>query len=145
MAHTLACARSSVSCVELAATHAQLRERPIEHLPGGADERATLLVLPVARLLAHREQPRARPALAEDGLHAELVQLAAHARGRGLAQHPQAPRVGYVDDDLSARVLRLRRHALRVPIAPSGETALAATAPSRTRSPAMRRGGGRCR
>lgn len=55
-------------------------ERAIQELAGRADERASGLVLGVARLLADENHPRGARSLTEDALGGVLVEVAAAAR-----------------------------------------------------------------
>src|SRR6185312_3118764 len=68
--------------VGAAAVDAGLLQRPVENLPGGADERMAGKILLIARLLADEEDRGARRALAEDGLGRVPVEIAAGAMHR---------------------------------------------------------------
>jgi hypothetical protein len=68
------------------AVDAGLGEGLVEHAPGRADERASLPVLAVARLLADQHHLGGGGALAEHGLGGVAVQVAGCAPGRGRAQ-----------------------------------------------------------
>jgi hypothetical protein len=69
---------------DLLAVDAGVAERPVEELPGRADERLPHDVLAIARLLAEEHDGRRREAAAEDGLGRPLPKLAgAAAIGQG--------------------------------------------------------------
>ena len=79
-----------VGDVEMLAIDAGRLERPVEELPGRADEGQALLVLLVARLLAHQHDARMRVARAEHRLGGVRPQRAVLAGARVFAQLLQA-------------------------------------------------------
>ena len=85
-------------------------ERLVEQLPGRADERMTGQVFLIAGLLADEHQPRARRALAEHRLRAELVEVARLTVLRGLPNRGQRRAIGnQVGTDGLSRRLGMRR------------------------------------
>src|ERR671922_12931 len=69
-------------------------ERPVEQLPGRADERFAGLVLLIAGLLADEHRLRFRQSFAEDGLRPGLPEGARLASGRSVAERLQREPVG---------------------------------------------------
>src|SRR5581483_557648 len=67
--------------VHTAAIDARLVERFVEKAARRSDEGAACEIFAIARLLADQHDGRALPALAEDGLCAELVEIAGGAAG----------------------------------------------------------------
>ena len=75
-----------VGDVGVVAFDPRLLERLIEQAPGRADERPSLEVLTVARLLAHEHHRRLAGAFAEHRLRRVAVERARGAAGGGAAQ-----------------------------------------------------------
>src|ERR671922_53641 len=76
------------------AVDAGLLERPVEQLPGRADERFAGLVLLIAGLLADEHRLRFRQSFAEDGLRPGLPEVARLASGSSVAERLQREPVG---------------------------------------------------
>jgi hypothetical protein len=85
------------------AVDAGLLQGLVEHAPGGADERAPLPVLAVARLLPDQHHLGPGGALAEHGLGGVAVQVAGRAPGR---RRPEGAEVGPVGDQVAGRARR---------------------------------------
>src|SRR5919109_70307 len=76
------------------AVDAGLLERPVEQLPGRADERFAGLVLLIAGLLADEHRLRFRQSFAEDGLRPGLPEVARLASGGSVAERLEREPVG---------------------------------------------------
>ena len=102
-----------VGDVDLFARESDAGEQLLEQLPGGADERDSLLVLVKAGRLAHEHQIGMRLTRAEDDLGAPLRKCAPRAAGDDLAERAQLVRWSQLSDCSHSSRRSIRRHRMR--------------------------------
>jgi hypothetical protein len=72
--------------IDVARIDPGVMHRSMQKLPGGSDERMTLAIFAIARLLADEHHARVRRPFAEDRLRCEFIQVASATMLRRLAQ-----------------------------------------------------------